>query len=370
MWRASAELKQRAVEVCAGAKKHSGHYIEFWKDIPEHEPYRVVLGEVRDKLWNTRDHIQHLMARGHSEFSPQDIYTDPEQLMGPGAVLQVAVLGGRCSHSRQQAARHATPGGMFWAVAAAPGAGRVQPVAGAAAPGLAHARVAEPPPAVWEDLVEAASGEVREVLATFRTLAGLPRDSLGAYVISMATRRSHVLEVQLLQRAAGVKRPLRVVPLFERLDDLSNAPAVPGAALQPAAVPRVAGGRRAGDHDRVLRLGKDAGRLGAAWALYKAQARVVEPPGTVNGGLRVTVQGEVIEQSFGEEHLCFRTLQRFTAATLDHTLNPPCVPLPQWEALMERMAPLSTAEYRSVVFQHPRFVELFRSVTPRPSSPA
>ncbi|GJP55796.1 hypothetical protein CLOM_g14782 [Closterium sp. NIES-68] len=83
MWRASAELKQRAVEVCAGAKKHSGHYIEFWKDIPEHEPYRVVLGEVRDKLWNTRDHIQHLMARGHSEFSPQDIYTDPEQLMEP-----------------------------------------------------------------------------------------------------------------------------------------------------------------------------------------------------------------------------------------------------------------------------------------------
>ncbi|GJP58565.1 hypothetical protein CLOP_g443 [Closterium sp. NIES-67] len=89
-----------------------------------------------------------------------------------------------------------------------------------------------------------------------------------------------------------------------------------------------------------------------------------QPPGTVNGRLRVTVQGEVIEQSFGEEHLCFRTLQRFTAATLDHTLNPPCVPLPQWEALMERMAPLSTAEYRSVVFQHPRFVELFRSVTP------
>lgn len=41
-----------------------------------------------------------------------------------------------------------------------------------------------------------------------------------------------------------------------------------------------------------------------------------QPPGTVNGSLRVTVQGEVIEQMFGEKLLCFRSLQRFTSGKL------------------------------------------------------
>eukprot|EP00475_Leptophrys_vorax_P002834 TRINITY_DN11602_c0_g3_i2.p1 TRINITY_DN11602_c0_g3~~TRINITY_DN11602_c0_g3_i2.p1 ORF type:complete len:518 (-),score=1.41 TRINITY_DN11602_c0_g3_i2:277-1734(-) len=216
----------------------------------------------------------------------------------------------------------------------------------------------------------------------------------------MATSASHVLEVLLLQKACGVRQPLRVVPLFERLDDLLNAPAVLDR-LFSLPLYRETLRRDHGDCQEVMigysDSGKDAGRLGAAWALYKAQVSVVDvakkhgvqlclfhgrggtvgrgggpthlailsqPPGTVQGRLRVTVQGEVIEQMFGEEHLCFRTLQRFTAATLEHSLNPPRAPLPEWAAVMERMAPLSTAEYRAIVFQHPRFVEYFRAVTP------
>jgi phosphoenolpyruvate carboxylase len=74
------------------------------------------------------------------------------------------------------------------------------------------------------------------------------------------------------------------------------------------------------------------------------------------------VQGEVIEHSFGEEHLCFRTLQRFTAATLEHGMHPPVSPKPEWRALMDEMAVVATEEYRSMVFKEPRFVEYFRSV--------
>ncbi|CAI5505557.1 unnamed protein product [Closterium sp. Naga37s-1] len=418
MWRASAELKQRAVEVCAGAKKHSGHYIEFWKDIPEHEPYRVVLGEVRDKLWNTRDHIQHLMATGHSEFTPQDIYTDPEQLMEPlelcykslcavgdeavanskllDMLRQVACFGLSLVRLdiRQEGARHSD---AMNAITEHVGAGTYHDWPEQQRIDWLTQELQSRRPLFGDDLLEVASDEVREVLTTFRQLAALPRDSLGAYVISMATSASHVLEVQLLQRAAGVKKPLRVVPLFERLDDLTNAPAV---LQQLFSLPLYRSSLEGGVQEVMIGYsdsGKDAGRLGAAWALYKAQASVVDvaqqhgvhlsifhgrggtvgrgggpthlailsqPPGTVNGRLRVTVQGEVIEQSFGEEHLCFRTLQRFTAATLDHTLNPPRAALPEWQAMMDRMAPLSTAEYRSVVFQSPRFVELFRAVTP------
>ncbi|GJP55612.1 hypothetical protein CLOM_g14562 [Closterium sp. NIES-68] len=418
MWRASEELKERAAAVRSSVKRHTNHYIEFWRGIPETEPYRVILGEVRDKLWNTRDHIQQIISKGRSDYNEDDIYTTAEQLMEPlelcykslcsvgdqpladGALLdclrQVACFGLSLVRLdiRQEGARHTE---ALDTITAHLGQGAYsQWPEQQRLDWLTH-ELQSRRPLFGEDLLEGASGEVREVLATFRTLAGLPRDSLGAYVISMATSASHVLEVQLLQRAAGVKRPLRVVPLFERLDDLSNAPAV---LEQLFSLPLYRASLEGGVQEIMIGYsdsGKDAGRLGAAWALYKAQARVVEvacahgvqlsifhgrggtvgrgggpthlailsqPPGTVNGRLRVTVQGEVIEQSFGEEHLCFRTLQRFTAATLDHTLNPPRAPLPQWEALMERMAPLSTAEYRSVVFQHPRFVELFRAVTP------
>jgi phosphoenolpyruvate carboxylase len=92
-----------------------------------------------------------------------------------------------------------------------------------------------------------------------------------------------------------------------------------------------------------------------------------QPPDTIRGSLRVTVQGEVIERSFGEEHLCFRTLQRYTAATLEHGMHPPISPKPEWRALMDEMAVVATKEYRSIVFQEPRFVEYFRSVGSIPS---
>ena len=68
------------------------------------------------------------------------------------------------------------------------------------------------------------SEDAQEVVDTFRVISCLPSDSLGAYVISMAKAASDVLAVMLLQRECGVKPYLRVVPLFETLADLDNAP--------------------------------------------------------------------------------------------------------------------------------------------------
>lgn len=237
--------------------------------------------------------------------------------------------------------------------------------------------------------------EIADVLDTFHVIAELPSDNFGAYIISMATAPSDVLAVELLQRECHVKTPLRVVPLFEKLADLEAA---------PAAVARLFSidwyrNRIKGKQEVMIGYsdsGKDAGRLSAAWQLYKAQEELInvakefgvkltmfhgrggtvgrgggpthlailsQPPDTIHGSLRVTVQGEVIEQSFGEEHLCFRTLQRFTAATLEHGMHPPVAPKPEWRALMDEMAVVATKEYRSVVFQEPRFVEYFRLVS-------
>src|SRR5688572_2909574 len=65
--------------------------------------------------------------------------------------------------------------------------------------------------------------DAAEDLQTFRAIAVIPRESLGAYVITMAHAASDVLAVVLLQREAGVRDPLRVVPLFETRADLRGA---------------------------------------------------------------------------------------------------------------------------------------------------
>lgn len=236
--------------------------------------------------------------------------------------------------------------------------------------------------------------EISDVLNTFHVIAELPSDNFGAYIISMATAPSDVLAVELLQRECHVSQPLRVVPLFEKLADLEAAP----AALARLFSIDWYRNRINGKQEVMIGYsdsGKDAGRFSAAWQLYKAQEELIkvakqygvkltmfhgrggtvgrgggpthlailsQPPETVHGSLRVTVQGEVIEQSFGEEHLCFRTLQRFTAATLEHGMHPPVSPKPEWRALMDEMAVVATEEYRSIVFKEPRFVEYFRLV--------
>lgn len=237
--------------------------------------------------------------------------------------------------------------------------------------------------------------EIADVLDTFHVIAELPSDCFGAYIISMATAPSDVLAVELLQRECRVKQPLRVVPLFEKLADLEAAPAAVARLFSIDWYKNRINGRQEvmiGYSDS----GKDAGRLSAAWAMYKAQEELVkvskqygvkltmfhgrggtvgrgggpthlailsQPPETINGSLRVTVQGEVIEQSFGEEHLCFRTLQRFTAATLEHGMHPPISPKPEWRALLDEMAVVATEAYRNIVFKEPRFVEYFRLVS-------
>lgn len=64
------------------------------------------------------------------------------------------------------------------------------------------------------------------MLATFRTIATLPEETIGAYVISMTSAASDVLAVRLLQKVSGVAHPMRVSPLFETRDDLVNCATV------------------------------------------------------------------------------------------------------------------------------------------------
>jgi phosphoenolpyruvate carboxylase len=154
---------------------------------------------------------------------------------------------------------------------------------------------------------------VCDTLETFDMIAQLPAESLGAYVISMSQQASDVLAVRLLQAEAGVAKPMRVVPLFETLDDLSNAPDVMKTLFS---TPWYKGDIE-GEQEVMLGYSdsaKDAGRLAAAWAQYTAQERLVEVAATSNvklslfhgkggtvsrGGDPSTMRGELVFMTKG-----------------------------------------------------------------------
>ncbi|CAI9754920.1 unnamed protein product [Fraxinus pennsylvanica] len=415
MWRCNEELRARADELHSTSKRDAKHYIEFWKQIPPNEPYRVILADVRDKLYHTRERARQLLANGISDIPEEATFTHVDEFLEPlelcyrslcacgdrpiadGSLLdflrQVSTFGLALVRLdiRQESDRHTD---VLDAITRHLEIGSYKDWSEERRQEWLLSELSGKRPLFGPDLPK--TEEIADVLDTFHVIAELSSDNFGAYIISMATAPSDVLAVELLQRECRVKIPLRVVPLFEKLADLEAA---------PAAVARLFSidwyrNRINGKQEVMIGYsdsGKDAGRLSAAWQLYKAQEELIkvakqygikltmfhgrggtvgrgggpthlailsQPPDTIHGSLRVTVQGEVIEQSFGEEHLCFRTLQRFTAATLEHGMHPPVAPKPEWRALMDEMAVIATKEYRSVVFQEPRFVEYFRLATP------
>jgi phosphoenolpyruvate carboxylase len=236
-----------------------------------------------------------------------------------------------------------------------------------------------------------------ETLATLRVVAAHEPESFGAYVVSMASRPSDVLAVQLLQKEAGVRAPLRVVPLFETLADLQGAGEALGALLDVPAYRAACGGRQevmVGYSDST----KDAGRLGAAWALWRAQEDLVaaarardvrvtlfhgrggtvarggapvhlailsQPPGSIEGRLRVTVQGEAIDSSFALPDIAVESLELYLGATLEATLAPPAAPPRAWRDAMDALASEAFVAYREVR-DDPAFPAYFRAATPEP----
>jgi phosphoenolpyruvate carboxylase len=118
------------------------------------------------------------------------------------------------------------------------------------------------------------SDTVVDTLETFQMIAEQHDDSLNAYVISQATSPSDVLAVLLLQIDAGVKSPLRVVPLFETLDDLNGAADTMDTLFNLPTYKGCIDGKQEvmiGYSDSA----KDAGRLAASWAQYETQEKLV-----------------------------------------------------------------------------------------------
>ncbi len=236
--------------------------------------------------------------------------------------------------------------------------------------------------------------------------------TLPTYIISNTGEVSDVLEAAVLMRESGLLRPgqsdltptlgLNIAPLFETIDDLRRAGAMIDRLLGLPAYRALVTAR--GDLQEVM-LGysdsnKDGGYVTSNWELYRAtrdlagvcdahgvklrlfhgrggtvgrgggpsyDAILAQPPGSVNGAIRMTEQGEVIASKYSDAEIGQRNLETLVAATFEATLlenTDPALERPEWRAAMEEISALSFAAYRALVYETPGFVEFFRAVTP------
>ncbi|WP_250533349.1 phosphoenolpyruvate carboxylase [Caballeronia sp. AZ10_KS36] len=245
------------------------------------------------------------------------------------------------------------------------------------------------------------------------------REKFGAravrnYIISHTETVSDLLEVMLLQKETGVlqgclgskddaaRDGLMVIPLFETIADLRNAPVIMGEFFALPGIDKLV--ENQGQEQEVM-LGysdsnKDGGFLTSNWELYRAELALValfkerkttlrlfhgrggtvgrgggptyqailsQPPGTVDGQIRLTEQGEVIASKFANAEIGRRNLETVVAATLEATLLPhenAPAQLPQFEATMQTLSDAAMSAYRALVYETPGFTDYFFASTP------
>ena len=219
-------------------------------------------------------------------------------------------------------------------------------------------------------------------------------------IISNAQSVSDVLELMVLLKQAGIldaegKCEVAVVPLFETIADLQMGPTIMAELLDLPEYARVLdmqGGRQ------EIMLGysdsnKDGGFVTSGWELHKAErelvklfkarhlklrlfhgrggsvgrgggpareAIVAQPPGAVDGQIRLTEQGEVISSRYSHSVMGYDHLQTLVAATIEASLLPGAdMVSEEAEAIMEDLSAHAFRAYRELVFETPGFEDFF-----------
>ena len=260
------------------------------------------------------------------------------------------------------------------------------------------------------DLSELARKELGIVKAAARAVELYGPLAVPNYIISMCRSVSDMLEAALLLKEAGLLDaagetpycPVGVVPLFETIDDLQHGASIMESALGLPLYRGIVSAR--GDSQEIM-LGysdsnKDGGYLAANWALYRAELDLVEmarktgirlrlfhgrggtvgrgggpsydailaqPPGAVNGSLRLTEQGEVIAAKYAEPVTAHRNLETLVAATLESTLldvEGLGSLADDAYAVLDDLAARAQRAYSELVHETPGFVEYFEASTP------
>lgn len=247
------------------------------------------------------------------------------------------------------------------------------------------------------------SEETNETVRLFR-LVRRAQHTLGeaavqTYIISMTTEISHVLEVTLLARDAGLFGKIDVTPLFETVEDLRHAPMIMGQLFENQAYRKHLAER--GDRQQIM-IGysdsnKDGGYLMANWMLFRAQSKLADvcdghgvklllfhgrggtlgrgggpanrailaqPIESIRGRIKITEQGEVISNRYSNPEIAHRHLEQLVNAVLltrgERTHQ---VEEIHWFATMDELSKLAFASYRELV-ENPRLLRYFHDATP------
>ncbi|WP_449413414.1 phosphoenolpyruvate carboxylase [Pandoraea soli] len=265
------------------------------------------------------------------------------------------------------------------------------------------------------------SQRTRDELAVFAAARDIrarfgPR-AVRNYIISHTETVSDLVEVMLLQKETGLflgalggnsakaiepKVGAMVIPLFETIADLRNAPVIMRAFFDIPGMSEVVT-QQGGEQEVMLGYSdsnKDGGFLTSNWELYKAELALVhlfeekgirlrlfhgrggtvgrgggptyqailsQPPGTVKGQIRLTEQGEIIASKFANPEIGRRNLETIVAATLEATLLPSRNQPPRlaaYEQVMQTLSDTAFAAYRDLVYETPGFTDYFFSATP------
>lgn len=257
---------------------------------------------------------------------------------------------------------------------------------------------------------ETQSVAARKTLAVFHAIALCKRrygdHAIGPFIVSMTQGPDDILSVLLLANWSELHNrqfevPIDIVPLLETVDDLQEGQEILRSLLDNELYRQHLEQRQ---NRQMVMIGysdsnKDAGLASARWALQEAQVDLVRvvgekgvelnlfhgrggtisrggakthaavlgaPPGTVNGRLRVTEQGEIINEKYGLRGIALRTLEQAAGSVALATALPQHRgnDLPEWHEMMQIVADVSRDTYRQLVFESPNFYEYFRRATP------
>lgn len=388
-------------------------------------PYRIKASFIHGKLINTRSRIRTRAPHvpGYDYSAPEELVAELRTmaesleasnggLIAAGSVgrliRQVEALGFHMAtlDVRQHSARHAsTVDELFSSV-------------GEDLPAVPEARAR----VLSEELngsrplsgpTTALSSSNEEVLETFKAIRTAHEEYgpqvIESYVISMTESPAHVLEAAVLAREAGLIDLQRgvarigIVPLVETIQDLDNAAALLDRLFEDPAYRRLLEIR--GGLQEVMLGYSDSNKVGgittSQWAIYKAQrtmrnvaekhgvrlrlfhgrggtvgrgggpthaAILAQPFGTVDAQIKVTEQGEVISEKYGNPEIAERNLELMLASTLESSLlhrqsRRSKATLDEWTQAMDLFSDAAFDAYRALV-DDPSLVPYFLTSTP------
>ncbi len=262
----------------------------------------------------------------------------------------------------------------------------------------------------FEEYSEVVQSELRIMRVATQLHQRYGHAALPNHIISKTDAVSDMLELALIMKQFGLLQNVdgnavlhvNIIPLFETIEDLRGCGAIMDELFGIPYYRKLLVSR---NNTQEVMLGysdsnKDGGYVTANWELYKAELVLVEvfakygielrlfhgrggtvgrgggpsydailaqPPGSVNGQIRITEQGEVIASKYSSPEIGRRNLETLIAATMEATLlhhHGADSAMPEYHRIMEELSQTAYAAYRKLVYETPGFREYFFAATP------